>query len=140
VRIFKTKWLVRFARKERLADRSLRAAITRAARGLVDADLGGGIIKQRVVRPGQGRSGGYRMLIAYRAGVRAVFLYGFAKNERENIEPDELATLREIGAAWLAADDAKITRSLEERILEEIPDGDEDQEKPARKGFARNRR
>ena len=67
-------------------------------RGLVDAELGGGVVKQRVARAGQGRSGGYRMLIAYRAGDRAVFLYGFAKRERENVDADELLTLREIGA------------------------------------------
>jgi hypothetical protein len=61
-------------RRERVADRSLREAIERAGRGTIDADLGGGIIKQRVARSGQGRSGGYRMLIPYRAGTRAVFL------------------------------------------------------------------
>jgi hypothetical protein len=87
VRIFKTKWLRRYARRERIADHRLREAIERAESGLVDADLGGGVIKQRVARDGQGRSGGYRMLIAYRAGDRAVFLYGFAKRERENIDP-----------------------------------------------------
>lgn len=103
VRIFKAKWLVRYARRERITDRSLSEAIERAARGSIDADLRGGIIKQRVAREGQGRSGGYRMLVAYRAGTRAVFLYAFAKNERENIDPDELLTLREIGAGWLAA-------------------------------------
>ena len=59
MQIFKTKWLVRFARRERITDRSLGEAIDRAARGLIDADLGGGIIKQRVARQGQGRSGGY---------------------------------------------------------------------------------
>jgi hypothetical protein len=75
----------------------LSQAVARA--GLIDADLGGGVIKQRIARTGQGRSGGYRMLIAYRAGHRAVFLYGFAKRERENIDPDELATLREIAPA-----------------------------------------
>ena len=94
MRIFKTKWLVRYARRERIADSSLREAIERAGRGSIDADLGGGVIKQRVARSGQGRSGGYRMLIAYKAGTRAVFLYAFAKNERENIDPDELLTLR----------------------------------------------
>ena len=96
LRIFKTKGLVRFADKERIADDSLTEAIERAARGLIDADLDGGIIKQRVARPGRGRSGGYRMLVAYREGDRAVFLYGFAKSERENIGQDELRTLREI--------------------------------------------
>lgn len=73
VRVYKTRWLARFARRERIGDDSLKEAIERAERGLIDADLGGGIIKQRVARPGQGRSGGWRMLIAYRAGDRAVF-------------------------------------------------------------------
>ena len=93
-------------------------------RGLVDADLGGGLIKQRVARPGQGRSGGHRLLIAYRAGERAVFLYGFAKNERDNIDPDELLTLREIGAGWLAATPRQIDRALAEDVLQEVTDGD----------------
>ncbi len=124
MRIFKTKWLVRFARREQVTDDGLREAIARAARGIVDADLGGGIIKQRVARLGQGRSGGHRMLIAYRAGERAVFLYGFAKSERENIGPDELATLHEIGAAWLAADAGVIAQALEENALQEVGDDD----------------
>ena len=62
MRIFKTKWLVRFARRARITDKNRGEAIDRAARGLIDADLGGGIIKQRVARQGRGRSGGYRML------------------------------------------------------------------------------
>lgn len=140
MQIFKTKWLVRFARRERLADQSLREAIERAARGLIDADLGGGVIKQRVARPGQGRSGGYRMLVAYRAGARAVFLYAFAKNERENIDPDELLTLREIGALWLAADAGRIAKALEEGILQEVTNGNEEEKATwsVDQGVARN--
>lgn len=91
--------------------------------GLVDADLGGGIVKTRVARAGQGRSGGYRMLIAYRAGTRAVFLYGFAKADRGNISADELVTLREIGADWMAADMDRIGRALEAGVLQEVSDG-----------------
>jgi len=117
---------MRFARRARIDDRSLRESIERAGRGTIDADLGGGIIKQRVARSGQGRSGGYRMLIAYRLRTRAVFLYAFAKNERENIDPDELLTLREIGAAWLAADAQRIARALDEGILQEVT-GDTDE-------------
>lgn len=127
MRIFKTKWFARFARRERLADRRLREAIARAERGLVDADLGGGIIKQRVARAGGGRSGGYRVLVAYLAGTRAVFLYGFAKSERENIAPNELLTLREIEAAWLAADARRIADAAEKGVLQEVPDADEDE-------------
>jgi hypothetical protein len=122
MRIFKTRWFGRFARRERITDASLSEAIERAESGLVDADLGGGIIKQRVARAGQGRSGGYRMLVAYRVGTRAVFLYGFAKRERENIEPDELLSLREIGASWLAANTAALARAIEEGALQEVGD------------------
>jgi hypothetical protein len=117
--------MVRYARRQQIADHSLVDAIERAERGAIDADLGGGIIKQRVARSGQGRSGGYRTLIAYRAGTRAVFLYAFAKNERENIDPDELLTLREIGAAWLAAEARRIAQALAEGILQEVTDDKE---------------
>jgi hypothetical protein len=74
MRTFKTKWLVRFVRQEQVTDKSLREAVRCAERGLIDADLGGGLIKQRVARKGKGRSGGYRMIVAYRAQGRAVFL------------------------------------------------------------------
>jgi hypothetical protein len=82
--------------------------------------LGGGIIKQRVARTGQGRSGGYRMLIAYRSGNRAVFMYGIAKNDRGNIDEDELTTLREIGAAWLTAESQQLDHAIKEGVLEEM--------------------
>ncbi|MFH0727143.1 MAG: type II toxin-antitoxin system RelE/ParE family toxin [Pseudomonadota bacterium] len=119
MRVFKTKWFVRYARREQIGDRSLCNAIERAEHGIVDADLGGGVIKQRVARTGQGRSGGYRLLIAYRSGNRAVFLYGFAKNERENVDDDELSTLKEIAAGWLEADDERLDRAIREGFLQE---------------------
>jgi hypothetical protein len=125
VRTFKTKWLARFARREGIADKSLREAIERAERGLIDADLGGGLIKQRVARQGQGRSGGYRMMIAYRAKDRAVFLFGFAKNDRENIDSDELATAREVAIDWLAAEDERLKRAIAEGEIQELYHDDE---------------
>jgi hypothetical protein len=106
VRIFKTKWVARFVRRERIDDAGLKEAIARAERGIIDADLGGGLIKQRVARPGQGRSGGFRMIVAYRTEDRAFFLYGFAKNERENIEDNELEALRVVAAGMLVRNDA----------------------------------
>jgi len=98
MRVFLTKWTARFARREKISHASLRDAIVRAEQGLVDADLGGGLIKQRVARTGKGRSGGYRTIVAYRRSGRAIFLFGFAKSGRENIGPDELKTAREIAA------------------------------------------
>lgn len=82
MRIFKTKWFARFARKERVGDARLREAIDRAEKGGIDAALGGNLIKQRVARDGGGKSGGFRTIIAFRAKERSIFLYGFAKNER----------------------------------------------------------
>jgi hypothetical protein len=121
MQIFKTKWLARFTRHEQITDASLREAIRRAERGLIDADLGGGLIKQRVPRKGQGRSGGFRMIVAYQTKDRAVFLYGFAKSERENINPSELATLREIATTWLNANAEQIALGIAEDELQEVP-------------------
>ena len=90
-------------------------------RGLIDADLGGRIIKQRVARPGQGKRGGFRLLIGF-GSHRSVFLFGFAKNERENIEDDELTTLREIADSFLKASDEKITQALDDGTLIEVKD------------------
>jgi hypothetical protein len=125
MRIFKTKGLARFARHEGIEDASLRAAIERAEQGLIDADLGGGLIKQRVARPGRGRSGGYRMIVGYRVKDRAVFLFGFAKNQQDNIADDELLSLRELAEEWLTADSARLKKDLEIGNLLEVENGEE---------------
>lgn len=126
MRIFLTRGVVRFARRQRIADTSIGEAIERAERGTIDADLGGGLIKQRVARPGQGRSGGFRMIVAYRAAGRAVFLYGFAKNDRDNIDDDELESLRVTGANWLAASAEMVRQALEDGDLKEIEHDDDE--------------
>jgi hypothetical protein len=126
MRIFKTKALARFTKREAIGDESLVAAIEVAKRGLIDADLGGGLIKQRVARPGQGKRGGFRMLIAFQPD-RAIFLFGFAKNERDNIDDKQLMTLREIVASWFAADDKKITQALRDGLLIEVKHGNKNE-------------
>jgi hypothetical protein len=120
LRVFKTKWFARFARRERISDDQLRDAVRRAEGGLVDADLGGGVIKQRVARAGQGRSGGYRVLMAYRRDNRAVFLYGFAKSERENAEDDELKTARDIAKGWLVASGSRVAQAIADGLVQEV--------------------
>lgn len=130
MRIFKTKALARFAKREAISDESLAAAIETAKRGLIDADLGGGLIKQRVARPGQGKRGGFRMLIGFRSD-RAIFLFGFAKNERDNIDDKQLTTLREIVSAWFSADDTKIAQALKDGLLIEVKHGKESKSKPS---------
>jgi hypothetical protein len=125
VRIFVTRWMARFARKNRIDDDLLVEAIGRADKGLIDADLGGGVIKQRVGRPGQGRSGGYRTLIAFRSGDRAIFIFAFAKNERENIEADELHAIKDFAADFLRKTDAQLSEALRESLVEEIKIGND---------------
>ena len=126
MRVFLTRGVERFARRQRIADASLGEAIERAERGIIDADLGGGLIKQRVARPGQGRSGGFRMIVAYRAAGRAVFLYAFAKSDRDNIDDDELEALRTIGANWLAASAELVGQAIEDGDLKEIEHDDDE--------------
>ena len=122
MRIFKTKTLARFTRQNGIPDASLVAAVERARRGLIDADLGGRIIKQRVARQGEGKRGGFRLLVGF-GSHRSIFLFGFAKNERENIEDAELKTLREIADTFLKADDAKIEQALRGGVLIEVHNG-----------------
>jgi hypothetical protein len=94
MRVYETKVFARFQRREKVADPTLVAAIASAEEGMIDADLGGGLIKQRIARRGQGKSGGFRTVIAYRKRDMAVFLLGFSKSERGNIDTDELEELR----------------------------------------------
>jgi hypothetical protein len=118
--------MTRFVRHENISSLRLREAIERAQKGSIDADLGGGLIKQRIARPGAGRSGGYRTIIAFRSGNRAVFLYGFAKSERDNIGSDEVAELRKLGANWLNATNETVASALKEGALKEITDDQEE--------------
>jgi hypothetical protein len=125
MRIFKTKWFARFARREGIADESLREAINRAERGIIDADLAGGLIKQRVARESKGRSGGYRVIVGYRTKSRAVFLFGFAKSDRGDIDARELVSLRVLGNRWLIADETQIALGIREYEIQEVADGQE---------------
>jgi len=120
VRVFKTKAFARFARKVSLGDAALCEAVANAERGLIDADLGGGVIKQRIARQGQGKSGGFRAMILYKRGMRAFFVYGFAKSERANITQDELAALRELASEMLAYDERAIAKVIASDPLVEV--------------------
>jgi hypothetical protein len=120
VRIFKNKSFMRFADKADISDDSLCDAIRDAERGLIAADLGGGVIKQRIARIGQGKSGGFRTLIVFRAGALAFFVHGFAKNEKDNIPKDELVALRKLASELLAFDDTAIARVVRFGTLMEV--------------------
>ncbi|MDQ4061887.1 MAG: type II toxin-antitoxin system RelE/ParE family toxin [Pseudomonadota bacterium] len=129
MRIFKNAWFQRFARKERIADAVLCDAADRAERGQVDADLGSGVLKQRVARPGSGKSGGYRTILFFRAGDRAVFVYGFAKSDRDNIDEDEEAAFKRAAKEVLALSEAQLNALVRRgRFVEVDCDGDKGKE------------
>jgi hypothetical protein len=111
--VFKTKGFAPYARRERLGDAALCEAVDRADRGIIDADLGQGVIKQRVARPGQGRSGGFRVIVFYRLGSRVVFVDGFAKNEKDNIDDVGLRALRKLATTFHNYDDETVDQFVE---------------------------
>lgn len=114
MRVFKTKWFSRFARKERLSDAKLVAAVREVEHGLQDGDLGGHLVKKRMARAGAGKRGGYRTILVYRRGNRVVFLYGFAKNEKDNLSPVELQEYQKAAQLYLRLSEADIGKALEE--------------------------
>lgn len=120
LRLFKTKWFARFARHEAIEDAALCEAIARARRGLIDADLGGGVIKQRIARPNQGRSGGFRSLVLFRLETHSFFVYGFAKNQRDNITQDEVREFRALADEMLAFDETELQTALDNEKLTEV--------------------
>ena len=124
-RIYKLRGFARFQRKERISDASLRKAIGGVEAGLIDADLGGGLVKQRLARAGQGKSGGYRTVIAIKRGDRAVFLYGFAKNERSNIDDEELEEFRKLARGFLGLTAQQIAALIADNELMEVTDDDD---------------
>lgn len=124
MRVLKTKTFARWARKERLGDRLLAAAVAEMRRGLVDANLGGGLLKKRMARSGAGKSGGYRTLVASNQSDRWVFLYGFAKKEREDLDESELRDLKRIGQGYLAMSEETVLQALRTGQLWEVDYGE----------------
>ena len=120
MRIFKNKSFARFARKSDITDAELCKAIKDAEHGLIDASLGGGVIKQRIARKGSGKSGGFRTMILFRAGELAIFVHGYAKNEMENIRPDELVALKKLAFTMLAYSEDAIDRAVANGTLVEV--------------------
>ncbi|MEK7761476.1 MAG: type II toxin-antitoxin system RelE/ParE family toxin [Nitrospirota bacterium] len=100
--VYKTRWFHRWAGKQGLTMPSLCVAVREMMAGLYDADLGGGLLKKRIARPGQGKRGGFRTLVATNKGTRWVFVYGFPKNERSNIDKDEEEALKKLAAHLLS--------------------------------------
>ena len=120
MRVFKSAWFGRFARKEKISAKALWEAVDRAENGLVDADLGGGVIKQRIARPGEGKSKGYRSIVLYRKGDKAFFFYGFPKSDLGNIRDDEQEQFKKVAKSILALSDEQIRQLIENGQFEEV--------------------
>ena len=120
MRTFKTKPFARFASREGIADEALCDAVRRAGRGQVDADLGGGVVKQRIARRGQGRSGGFRVLLLFRRRDRAFFVHGFAKSDRGNLRRKELMALRALADEMFGLDSPELEAMLANGTISEV--------------------
>lgn len=120
MRVFKTAWFRKFARKQRISDGALCEAVARAEAGLIGADLGGDLIKQRVARPGAGRSGGYRTILVFRAEARAVFVFGFTKSGQDNIEANDEKDLKKLAKLTLGFTDGEMDRLIAAGKFDEV--------------------
>ena len=117
---------MRFVRRHSIEDTDLRDAICRVTKGLIDADLGGGVIKQRIARPNQGKSGGYRSIILFRRGNNAFFVYGFSKSSRHNLQRDEVTGFRRLADVMLSYDEAALAQALDSGVIREVNPGGKD--------------
>jgi len=125
-RIYKNRWFMKFASREWISDATLVAAIEQANRGLIDADLGGGLIKQRVAREGGGKSGGYRTLVFFRREEWAIFAFGFAKSDKANLSAAELKVYKRAAKIVLALTQSQIDMEVREERLFEVNDDAQD--------------
>lgn len=128
MRIFKSKWFAKFASKERITDAKLCGAIRNAEKGIVDADYGGGVIKQRIARPNEGKSGGYRSIVIFRKGALSFFVYGFAKSEQDNIDESDERDFKELAKIVLAVSDAELKTLVDSGKYMEVKCDDQSEE------------
>lgn len=112
MQVYKSKWFGKWADKEDLTDQDLSAAVKEMENGLIDADLGGHVVKKRVALQGQGKSGGARTLLAFKVGDKAFFMYGFAKNQQDNISAKELKALEAMAKQVLGYTPAQLKMVL----------------------------
>ena len=120
MRIFKNEQFAKFARKERISDSTLWEVVKDIEAGKIDADYGGGVIKQRIARSNEGKSGGYRAIVLYRLGDKAFFVYGFPKSERENIDEAEERGFKELAKAVLALSDRELAKMVKKGAFKEV--------------------
>ena len=119
-RILKFKPFVRFARKSDLPDEALIEASDEIEKGLVEADLGGGVFKKRIARAGEGKSGGYRAIVFFKAGDKTFFVHIFAKSDEDNISPKELKDFKKLAGVVLRMREDEIKKQIKSGYLTEV--------------------
>ena len=119
-RLFKTRHFTRWMRKTDLSDELLYAAVSEMERGFIDADLGGGVVKKRIAYKGHGKRGSSRILIATNKNDRWFFVFGFDKNERDNINSTELKALQTLASDLLDFSETELESEIKNNTLEEI--------------------
>lgn len=123
MRILKTRTFARWMKKSDLSNESLCGAVKEMSDGLIDAILGGGLVKKRVALPGRGKRGGTRTIVATNLDDRWFFLYGFDKKDRSNIDQEELKALQELASHHLAIGDQEINDAIARGKFMEICNG-----------------
>lgn len=123
MRVFKNKWFDKFCKKNRINDEDLFQIIKDIKKGKIDADYGGGLIKQRLARNNQGKSGGYRCIILYRFKEKLFFVYGFAKKDRENLDSQEEMAFKDLAKEMFNLSDIDLNKLAEKKILIEVDYG-----------------
>ena len=117
-----TKWFRKWSRKANLSDERLLQSISDLEKGFSTADLGGHLYKIRVKRDDSGKRSGYRTIIAFRENDRAIFLYGFGKNEKGNIDKNELHYLKKLTRDLLSFSSSQVNKAIEEKVLFDLED------------------
>ena len=120
MRVFKNTWFARFARKEGISDEELREIVDKLEAGQADADYGGDVYKVRVSRPGEGKSGGYRVIVFFKSEEKTFYVYGFAKSDRDNIDQKEKSDYKELAKKYLNLSDEMIDRAVQSGKFIEI--------------------
>lgn len=118
--IYKSRWFAKWAKKEKLSDDALCKAVAEMIAGLIDADLGQGVLKKRVAKQGKGKSGGYRTLIITNRGDRWIFVYGLLKNERGNFTITEEKAWKRLAGILLAYPVNDFNRTIVENGFIEV--------------------
>ena len=125
IRVFKTKLFARFTRKNSIPDAVLCFALNELIAGAVDANLGSGVFKQRIARPGAGKSGGFRTIILFRSKSAAFFVYGFAKKDMANIDSTQLQQFKKLAEFLFAQSGEQLNAAIAEGKLIEVNYGQE---------------